>query len=73
MTFAWIAMASPIGVRFRTLISSIRSNDEGLKEELNVQVAESSDPQRTVTATVDPKTQKITVKEEAKPTDKEGK
>lgn len=62
LAIGWLGMASPYAARVRTLLSSIRTGDgETLEQKIEMPPAE---PGKTVTATVDPVTQTITVKEQ---------
>lgn len=70
MSCAWLGMASPVSGRFRALISSIRTADG--KQEMKVALSdEPPRPETTRTTTIDPKTQKVTIKEEPAPKERD--
>jgi hypothetical protein len=62
MAFAWLGMASPLAGRVRTLLGSIRTSADGSTLEQRVELPANS----SATATINPTTQQITVKEEPK-------
>ncbi len=67
LAFGWIAMASPLGKRFQTLISAIRSTPSGEQQEMRVALDQPADHSKTTTATIDPNTQVVTIKETPTP------
>jgi hypothetical protein len=69
LTFGWIGMKSPLGIRARTLIQSLRTEEDGVKKELNVSIPEpAADSDKTRTTTIEPETQKVTIVDKPTPT-----
>lgn len=57
LAVGWLGMASPYSARVRTLLSSIRTSDGSLEQRVELPANSSA------TATINPVTQQITVKE----------
>lgn len=66
MMFAWIFQRSPLGVRFRALMSSVQVSD-GVRKEMSLSLEQPAEGGKT-TATLNPATQSVTIEKEAPPT-----
>jgi hypothetical protein len=64
MTFAWLGMASPLASRLKTLINSIHSEDAQGVGTTSVSVSHEAVPGIKTTTTIEPKSDKVIVKEE---------
>lgn len=67
LAIGWLGMASPFSGRLRTLMSSIRTGNDGTTTEQKVSIV--PEPGKTTRASLDPNTQRIEIVEhvDAKP------